>query len=111
MKRRGCESVGIDLGTTYSSLAYLDAQLQPQVFSDASGQVATPSAIYFEDGGIIVGDLALQQSKVAADRVSQFVKVHMGDPFEASFLGRSYTPESLSAIILRCGDRCHPPIA
>ncbi len=89
------------MGTTYSSLAYLDAQLQPQVFSDASGQAATPSAIYFEDGGIVVGDLALQQSKVAADRVAQFVKVHMGDPFEASFLGRSYTPESLSAIVLR----------
>ena len=101
MKRRGCESIGIDLGTTYSSLAYLDTQYQPQVVSDASGQMATPSVIYFDDSGVVVGDLALQQSKVAADRVAQFVKVHMGDPYEAEFLGRRYTSEGLSALILR----------
>jgi molecular chaperone DnaK len=101
MKLRGCESVGIDLGTTYSTLAYLDTQFQPRVISNASGQVATPSVIYFDDGGVVVGDLALQQSQVAADRVAQFVKVHMGDAHEMEFLGRRYTPESLSAIILR----------
>ncbi|MCY2986901.1 MAG: Hsp70 family protein [Planctomycetota bacterium] len=101
MKRRGCESVGIDLGTTYSALAYLDAQLVPQVLSDTSGQIATPSVIYFDDAGIVVGEPALQQSKVAAERVAQFIKVHMGDPWQAEFLGHTYTPESLSAIILR----------
>lgn len=101
MIQRGCESVGIDLGTTYSSLACLDTQLAPQVVSDSSGQLATPSVIYFDDQGVVVGDLALQQSKVAAERIAQFVKVHMGDDWKAEYLGHVYTPESLSALILR----------
>ncbi len=101
MIQRGCESVGIDLGTTYSSLACLDAQLTPQVVSDSSGQLATPSVIYFDDQGVVVGDLALQQSKVAADRIAQFTKIHMGDDWKAEYLGQVYTPESLSALILR----------
>ncbi len=101
MKLRGCQSVGIDLGTTYSTLAYLDPYFQPRVVYDASGQMATPSVIYFDDQGVVVGDLALQQSKVAAERVAQFVKVHVGDSYEVEYFGRRYTPESLSAIILR----------
>ena len=101
MNERSGESVGIDLGTTYSSLAYLDAQLVPRVIADSSGQMAVPSVVFFDDAGVVVGDLALQQSRVAADRVAQFVKVHMGDDWKAEFLGHVYTPESLSALILR----------
>lgn len=100
MIQRACECVGIDLGTTYSCLAYLDEQLTPRVVADSSGQSVMPSVVFFDDEEVIVGDLALQQSKLAADRVVQFVKVHMGDNWRREVQGHVYTPESISAIIL-----------
>jgi molecular chaperone DnaK len=100
MNERGCESVGIDLGTTYSTLAYLDGQMMPRVMCDSSGQAVVPSVVFFDDEEIIVGEMALAQAKVRADRVAQFVKVHMGEPWRKKFQGKVHTPESLSALIL-----------
>ena len=101
MNERACESVGIDLGTTYSSLAYMDTQMTPRMVSDSAGQTIVPSVICFDDAGIIVGDIALQQAALFTDRIAQFVKRHMGDAWRQVFQGHEYTPESLSAIILR----------
>jgi molecular chaperone DnaK len=101
MNERACESVGIDLGTTYSSLAYMDAQMTPRMVSDSAGQAIVPSVICFDDAGIIVGDFALQQAALSVDRIAQFVKRHMGDVWRQTYQGHEYTPESLSAIILR----------
>ena len=100
MIERACEAVGIDLGTTYSSLAYLDGHMTPRIVPDANGQVVTPSAVFFGDDEIVVGDMALQQSKICAERVAQFIKVHMGDAWRREFQGHVHTPESISAIIL-----------
>jgi molecular chaperone DnaK (HSP70) len=100
MSERACEAVGIDLGTTYSSLAYMDSQMIPRVVADSAGQTVMPSVVYFADEEIIVGDMALQQAKLCTDRVAQFIKVHMGDPWRKEFLGRVHTPESISAMIL-----------
>jgi molecular chaperone DnaK (HSP70) len=100
MHERGCESVGIDLGTTYSSLAYIDQQMTPRIVPDGSGQTVTPSVIFFDDNEVIVGDIALQQAKLRADRVVQFIKVHMGEEWRRELAGQSHTPESLSAMIL-----------
>ena len=98
--QRGCESVGIDLGTTYSSLAYIDEQMTPRIVPDSSGQTVIPSVIFFDDQEMIVGDIALQQAKLRADRVVQFIKVHMGEEWRRELGGQNHTPESLSAIIL-----------
>ena len=100
MNQRACQSVGIDLGTTYSSLAYVDTQMMPRIVADGSGQAVMPSVVFFSDDGIIVGEMALEQAKVAADRVVQFIKVHMGDPWRREFLGREHSPESISAILI-----------
>jgi molecular chaperone DnaK len=100
MIERAGEAVGIDLGTTYSSLAYLDPQMIPRVVADSSGQTVMPSVVYFADEEIIAGEMALQQAKLCADRVVQFIKVHMGDMWRKEFLGRVHTPESISAIII-----------
>ncbi len=101
MIERACESVGIDLGTTFSSMAYLDAKLIPQMVMDTSGKSVIPSVILFDDDGeILVGDIALEQSIAAPERVVQFIKVHMGEDWRKEFNGHIYTPESLSAIIL-----------
>ena len=100
MNERACEAVGIDLGTTYSSLAFMDNSLMPRVVPDSSGQTVMPSVVFFDGNEIIVGEMALQQAKLCADRVVQFVKVHMGDPWRKEILGRVHTPESISAMIL-----------
>jgi molecular chaperone DnaK len=92
--------VGIDLGTTYSSLAYMDEQLTPRVVADSSGQSVMPSVIFFDEEEVVVGDLALQQAKLNADRAVQFIKVHMGDNWRREIDGHVHTPESISAIIL-----------
>lgn len=100
MFERACESVGIDLGTTFSSMAYLDGKLIPQMVIDTSGKSVIPSVILFDDDEILVGDVALEQSVLMPERVVQFIKVHMGEDWRKDFLGHVYTPESLSAIIL-----------
>ena len=100
MKQRGCKSVGIDLGTTYSSLAYMDSQMLPRIISDSSGQAVMPSVVFFDDEDIIVGEMALGQARLRAERVVQFIKVHMGDPWRKEFMGRTHTPESISAMIV-----------
>lgn len=100
MSQRGCRAVGIDLGTTYSALAYVDSQQMPRVVPDSSGQVVTPSVVLFDDQDIIVGDIALQQSKSRSDRIVQFIKTQMGEDWKKEFCGRIHTPESVSAIIL-----------
>jgi molecular chaperone DnaK len=100
MNERACRSVGIDLGTTYSSLAYLDPLAQPRVVADSSGQTVLPSVVFFDDTEVIVGDIALENAKLRPDRVVQFVKNHMGDDWRREIDGQVHTPESVSAIIL-----------
>ncbi len=100
MNERACEAVGIDLGTTYSSLAYMDQNMVPRVVTDSSGQSVMPSVVFFDADEIIVGEMALQQAKLCAERIVQFIKVHMGDMWRKEILGRTQTPESISAIIL-----------
>src|SRR5687767_13137612 len=100
MMHRACQAVGIDLGTTFSSLAYMDAQLTPRVAQDSSGRSVLPSVVFFDDGEVIVGEIAQEQSLTRADRVVQFIKVHMGDEWRREINGRMHTPESISAIIL-----------
>jgi molecular chaperone DnaK len=100
MTHRACQAVGIDLGTTFSSLAYMDAQLTPRVAQDSSGRSVLPSVVFFDDGEVIVGEIAQEQALTRADRVVQFIKVHMGDEWRREINGRMHTPESISALIL-----------
>ncbi|MEN6427206.1 MAG: Hsp70 family protein [Phycisphaerales bacterium] len=97
--------VGIDLGTTFSSLAMLNAIGKPEIVPNADGDRLTPSAIFFDedDGGIIrVGVEALNSRHLNAARSVRWVKRHMGDPdFKVSIDGKDWTPTELSALILR----------
>lgn len=100
MMLRACQTIGIDLGTTYSTLAYVDPQGIPRVVADSSGRSVLPSVVFFGDEGIVVGEMALEQAKVRADRVVQCIKVHMGDPWRKEIQGHIHTPESISALVL-----------
>ncbi len=101
MSERGCEAIGIDLGTTFSALAYMDAHQLPRIVPDRQGNPVTPSVVYFDEAGVpIVGEVALDSAVLCSERAVQFVKVHMGDEWSFRVGNRVHTPESVSAIIL-----------
>jgi molecular chaperone DnaK len=94
--------VGIDLGTTNSVVATVDAGGRVVVLSSASGAEITPSAVYFEpDGSVLVGSAAVRASVADPDNGVRLVKRAMGTEFPLCIRGQDHTPESISALILR----------
>lgn len=95
---------GIDLGTTYSALAILNAIGKPEIVPNADGDRLTPSAIYFDEENaetIRVGVEAINSRHVNPERSVRWIKRHIGDPDYSKVVdGRSWTPVELSAMIL-----------
>ncbi len=73
-------AVGIDLGTTFSVVASLDAAGRPATVINAEGDPTTPSVVLFDDDSIVVGKEALKAAAFEPDRVAQFAKRDMGSP-------------------------------
>ncbi|GAA2806651.1 Hsp70 family protein [Saccharopolyspora taberi] len=94
---------GIDLGTTQSCVAYVDESGRPVVARNAVGEDTTPSVVYFEGPGrVLVGAAAKNSALLAVHLVAQLVKRDMGrQDVEFTYHGRGYTPEKVSALILR----------
>ena len=95
--------LGIDLGTTFSAVAIVDRFGKPVIVPNAEGQPTTPSVIHFYDrDACVVGDEAVKMVVVDLTHVVRFIKRYMGEPdFTLEFFGRAYTPQELSAIILK----------
>lgn len=95
--------VGIDLGTTFSAVAYVNSYGKPEIISNREGERTTPSVIFFEkDGSPIVGAEARNMAIVEPRRTVRFVKRDMGNPsFRFNVDGKDYFPEDLSAMILK----------
>ncbi len=93
---------GIDLGTTYSSIACVDEYGKPIVIPNAENQRVTPSVVFFDGENIVVGDVAKESSKLYPGDVVSFIKRSMG---EANFVfehnGKQYRPEEISSFIIR----------
>jgi molecular chaperone DnaK len=93
---------GIDLGTTYSCIAYVDGTGRPVVLKSAVGEDTTPSVVYFESAdNVVVGRQAKDSAVLAPHLVVELVKRQMGEDVHYSFHGQDHTPESISALILR----------
>lgn len=98
------KAVGIDLGTTFSAVAHIDAYGKPQIIPNSESERITPSVILFDSSNVIVGTLAKNNSVAEAERIVDFVKREMGKPkeqFHREFDGKTYSAEELSALILR----------
>jgi len=95
--------LGIDLGTTYCAMAVVDRFGKPTVVVNSEGQATTPSVIHFYDrDACVVGDEAVKMVVADPTNVVRFIKRSMGEPdFNLEFFGRSYTPQELSAIVLK----------
>lgn len=96
-------SIGIDLGTTYSCLAYIDEDGNPVVEKNFEQEDTTPSVILFnENGEIIVGSPAKDMAMMyPPERIVTAIKRQMGTDYEVDIDGDKYNPVMLSAVILR----------
>lgn len=93
---------GIDLGTTYSAVAKINDLDQAEILKNASGADTTPSVLFFEAGGnVVVGSEAKSEMIAHPDDGCALIKRHMGTEYPLEYYGASYTPESLSALILK----------
>ena len=93
--------IGIDLGTT-NSLAAVWQQDRSRLIPNALGDVLTPSAVSIdEDGTVLVGEAARQRLVSHPERSAAAFKRAMGTDRTYSLAGRTFTPEELSALVLR----------
>jgi len=93
---------GIDLGTTYSAIAYLDETGRPTVCRNGDSMETTPSVVLFETAdNVVVGQLAKDSAVLDPNNVVSLIKRRMGEDFPLSFHGTDQTPESISSFILR----------
>ncbi len=95
------EIVGIDLGTTNSELAlYRDGR--PEILADEQGRKILPSVVGLTEAGeILVGEEARNQWLLYPDRTVRSIKRHMGHSATVRMAGKDYTPQEISAIILK----------
>lgn len=93
--------IGIDLGTTNSCVAVLESD-GPVVIPNAQGARTTPSVVAFsKNGERLVGDIARRQAAVNAERTFFSIKREMGSSYRVKADGKTYTPQEISAMILR----------
>lgn len=96
------QAVGIDLGTTYSSIAYLNEQGEPVTLPNQEGELSTPSVVLFDGDRTIVGTEALRNAIAHPDKVVQASKRFMGDPKKRWTINdRPYTPVDIATVILK----------
>jgi molecular chaperone DnaK len=93
--------LGIDLGTTFSCMAIMEAG-KPIVIPNAEGGRTTPSVVAFtRDGERLVGSLAKRQAITNPTRTIQSIKRKMGTTEKIKIDDKSYTPQEISAMILQ----------
>jgi len=95
------KAVGIDLGTTNSVVAFLEAG-EPTVIPNAEGGRTTPSIVAFaKSGEVLVGEVAKRQAITNPDRTVRSVKRQMGTSWSIDIDGKSYKAQEISARILQ----------
>jgi len=96
-------TVGIDLGTTFSTIAYMNEKGEPIAIPNEDGADETPSLLLLaESGHVVVGPSPMRAAMEDPDNIVDRVKRHMGDrEYKRTFDGREITPEFVSALILK----------
>ncbi len=94
--------LGIDLGTTNSCMAHVDASGKPQVIPNSDNARTTPSAVWFDGERVVVGDEAKGMASIYPTEVATFVKREIGNPdFRFCCAQGELRAEQVSAYILR----------
>ena len=97
--------LGIDLGTTNSAAAIMEAG-RPIIIPSAEGPTIAgkmfPSVVAFtKDGQLLVGEPALRQAVTNPEGTIFEIKRKMGTEYKVNIYGKEYTPQQISAFILQ----------
>jgi molecular chaperone DnaK (HSP70) len=93
---------GIDLGTTYSCIASIDQIGRAEVHRNREGADTTPSVVFFETrDNVVVGQPAKDSAVIYPDLVISRIKRDMGQEVTRTLHERAYSPEEISAFVLR----------
>lgn len=93
--------IGIDLGTTNSCMAVMEAG-KPTIVNNAEGGRITPSIVGFtESGEIVVGEVAKRQYISNPDRTVASIKRKMGTKEKVRIGKKEYAPQEISAMIIQ----------
>ena len=102
------KAVGIDLGTTNSVVAVLEAG-DPVVIPNSEGARTTPSVVAFSKAGeVLVGEVAKRQAITNPDRTIRSVKRHMGTTWSIDIDDKKYTAQEISAGMARSAGEMGP---
>ncbi len=96
--------IGIDLGTTNSEAAYMEGgtpKIIPSAEGSAYGGKMFPSVVAFTKDGILVGEPAKRQAVLNPEKTIMQIKRKMGTDYKVKVDGKDYTPQEISAFILR----------
>jgi len=93
--------IGIDLGTTFSAVAFIDETGRPKIINNTSNQNITPSVVGKVRGDIRVGEAARRQWASDESMAAARFKRDMGTSNTQSINGRDFTPTELSAAVLK----------
>jgi len=95
------KAIGIDLGTTNSCVAVVEAG-EPTIIVNPEGGRTTPSVVHFsKNGERLVGQQAKRQAILNPERTVSSIKRKMGTRETATIDGKDYSPEQISALILQ----------
>ena len=93
--------IGIDLGTTNSCVSVMEGGTFT-IIPNSEGGRTTPSVVNIKDNGeIIVGEIAKRQAITNPDSTVISIKTEMGTDHKVSIFGKDYTPQEISAMILK----------
>jgi molecular chaperone DnaK len=97
------QTVGIDLGTTFSTVARVDDEGNPQTLPNEDGDIETPSVVLLAvSGHVIVGPPRSRAAMEDPQNVVARIKRFMGsEEYKRTFDGKEITPEFMSALILK----------
>ncbi|MEK6235890.1 MAG: Hsp70 family protein [Planctomycetales bacterium] len=95
-------SVGIDLGTTFSTVAHLDDAGRPQTLVNAEGDLLTPSLVLIDGEEIIVGKEALKAMGTESEMIAECAKRDIGrTAYRKVIGGHQFPPEVIEACVLK----------
>ncbi|WP_214023907.1 Hsp70 family protein [Methanosarcina hadiensis] len=94
---------GIDLGTTYSCIAYVDESGRANIIKNLEGTNTTPSVVNFASPNqVVVGQVAKESAVIDPNNTVSLVKTLIGkSSFAINYNGEDKSPEEVSAYILR----------
>ena len=95
--------VGIDLGTTFSVISYIDDNGNPCVIQNKEGDRITPSVVLFDGNSAVVGSPAKDEIVSDSRDYIDFIKRHMAESNYkvVNSKGKSFRPEEISGMILK----------